>query len=314
MNKNGFTMIELLGTMVLLSIILLIAIPSVTKIVDSSKKRALVNDAKKFIALAKAAEKRANNQYKKYKPINGCGDDKTCYEVDISDIEISPYNKKYTSDSYVEKRNNKYYVYLIDDAGHKIYEYEEQLDSIFNNNYIEVKSISCDNIDETALKKILNHRCTVIPSNATNKDVSLSIIDDKNVIWLYSNSSFRTNSIGTATVEAKTSNNIKTTFEVKVRKVLVSSFTITNCESGTVHLNVNQAIEFKATDLKPTNVSDSEIVWAFDRDFFKTISKGKRSIKLRALSSGTFDLYAKANTYFGNSSIVSKKCTIRVSK
>ena len=45
MKKNAFTLIELLAVIVILSIILLIAVPAVKKTVDSAKKKSAENDA-----------------------------------------------------------------------------------------------------------------------------------------------------------------------------------------------------------------------------------------------------------------------------
>ena len=54
MKKNAFTLIELLAVIVILSIILLIAVPAVKKTVDSAKKKSAENDA---VMITKIAEK-----------------------------------------------------------------------------------------------------------------------------------------------------------------------------------------------------------------------------------------------------------------
>lgn len=51
MNSKGFTMIELLGVIVILSIIMLIAIPSVSSTLERSKKDTYIADARKMAAL-----------------------------------------------------------------------------------------------------------------------------------------------------------------------------------------------------------------------------------------------------------------------
>ncbi|HOZ54379.1 MAG TPA: leucine-rich repeat domain-containing protein [Bacilli bacterium] len=53
MNKKGFTLIELIAVIVILSIILLIAIPKITEVVNTSKKESLVSSTK---ILAKAIQ------------------------------------------------------------------------------------------------------------------------------------------------------------------------------------------------------------------------------------------------------------------
>jgi prepilin-type N-terminal cleavage/methylation domain-containing protein len=49
MNKRGFTLVELLGVIVILSIIMLIAIPNVTSVFEKSKRQKYLVDADTFI-------------------------------------------------------------------------------------------------------------------------------------------------------------------------------------------------------------------------------------------------------------------------
>ena len=53
-NKKGFTLIELLATFTILSIIMLIAIPSTLSILDKNKRESFISDAKRFVALAES--------------------------------------------------------------------------------------------------------------------------------------------------------------------------------------------------------------------------------------------------------------------
>ena len=46
MNKKGFTLIELLAVIIILGILMIIAIPSVTKYISDSRKSAYVDTAK----------------------------------------------------------------------------------------------------------------------------------------------------------------------------------------------------------------------------------------------------------------------------
>ena len=52
MNKNGFTLVELLATLAILSIIMIIAIPNVMSILDKNKRTVYIEDAKKLQTLA----------------------------------------------------------------------------------------------------------------------------------------------------------------------------------------------------------------------------------------------------------------------
>ena len=48
-NKKGFTLIELLAVIIILGVIMLIAIPSVTRSIDSSRKKTYINTVNQFI-------------------------------------------------------------------------------------------------------------------------------------------------------------------------------------------------------------------------------------------------------------------------
>lgn len=53
-NIKGFTLIELLATLVILSIIMLVAVPSTVSVLDKNKKETYVSDAKRLVALAES--------------------------------------------------------------------------------------------------------------------------------------------------------------------------------------------------------------------------------------------------------------------
>ena len=53
MNRKGFTLIELLAVIVILSIIMIVAVPNVLSVISKQEKNAFVNDAKKLITMAK---------------------------------------------------------------------------------------------------------------------------------------------------------------------------------------------------------------------------------------------------------------------
>lgn len=52
MDRKGFTIIELLATILILALIMLIAVPNVMSIIDRNKQDTYVSDAKKMITLA----------------------------------------------------------------------------------------------------------------------------------------------------------------------------------------------------------------------------------------------------------------------
>lgn len=78
MNKKGFTLIELLAVIVILGILMLIAIPSVTKYIASSRQKTFKNTASLLVDAVR------NDVVS--------NDTGTCY-VDVQNIELEKGNK-----------------------------------------------------------------------------------------------------------------------------------------------------------------------------------------------------------------------------
>lgn len=53
MKKNGFTLIELLAVITVLSLVMLIAVPSVNKLIDNSSEKAYISSTRKIEGIAK---------------------------------------------------------------------------------------------------------------------------------------------------------------------------------------------------------------------------------------------------------------------
>lgn len=132
MKDKGFTLIETIAVFVLLGILLTIAVPSITAIMDLSKKRNFAEDARRFIVMVKSeVEKNTEIEY----PAKGLS--KYFLLSDFNkkgDFKTSPYNTKYNENSYVVLSNNngkfEYKVYLEACKGNdchstKIVTYEE---------------------------------------------------------------------------------------------------------------------------------------------------------------------------------------------
>ena len=109
MNKKGFTLIELLAVIIILGILMIIAIPSVTKYISDSRKSAYVDTAKEIISGARNVVNEGNLEM---------FDSNTTYYMDYGCIKTenaskSPYGnflKAYVVVTYDGKGYNYYWT------------------------------------------------------------------------------------------------------------------------------------------------------------------------------------------------------------
>ena len=118
MNRKGFTLVELLGVIVILSIIMLIAIPNITSTLEKSKRDGYLTDAKKMISLAKYEIRKGDTE----KPESGKILKISLNYLSTSDLEKDPDGVEYDLDaSYVlvlrQSGYLKYYVNLVANHG-----------------------------------------------------------------------------------------------------------------------------------------------------------------------------------------------------
>jgi len=118
MNKRGFTLVELLGVITILSIIMLIAIPNITSVLDKNKKESYIADAKKLITQAEYEIRNGNIE----KPTSDQIFKVTLAYLGTTDVSKDPDGNKYdTTNSYVVvvRKNGylEYYVNLVSVKG-----------------------------------------------------------------------------------------------------------------------------------------------------------------------------------------------------
>ena len=120
MNKKGFTLIELLAVIIILGILMIIAIPSVTKYISDSRKSAYVDTARQLIGSARNIVN--SGQFEMY-------DTNTTYYIDVACIKSenatkSPYGDFVEGGAYVvvtyDGKGYTYYWTSVDDAGQGI--------------------------------------------------------------------------------------------------------------------------------------------------------------------------------------------------
>lgn len=130
MNNKGFTMIELLAAMVLLSILMLVAVPTVLNLMDQTRRKTVINDAKKFVSSAEYKVKNNNNYIKRPRSTGQCivltlgyldlgnefqeGPHGGAYLLDDSYVIVKydPPSLENGNDTHVKKY--KYYVTLVE--------------------------------------------------------------------------------------------------------------------------------------------------------------------------------------------------------
>ncbi|MDO5003121.1 MAG: type II secretion system protein [bacterium] len=140
-NNKGFTLIELLAVIVILGVLMIIAVPMVTKYIKQAKQDAFVDTAKAYINSARYGY--LNGDYTNPEdPKGNCdtldsGTGGTIY-IKFRYIEVdktggkSSFNKTIEQDkSYVKIKSTEngqyiYSVYMIDDGGNAINETEEK--------------------------------------------------------------------------------------------------------------------------------------------------------------------------------------------
>ena len=118
MNKQGFTLVELLGVIVILSIIMLIAIPNITSTLERSKRDQYLTDANKMVSLAEYELRKGDLE----KPSEGKYIKITLDYLSTTDVEKDPDGITYSlTESYiiVARKNGylKYYINLVADHG-----------------------------------------------------------------------------------------------------------------------------------------------------------------------------------------------------
>ena len=114
-NKKGFTLIELIATITVLGIIMLVAVPNITSMIDKSKRSAYINDAKKLVTLAKYKFETSSNP----KP-----DPTNCYIYTLNALDQTELNDPPNGGSYVMEYS---YVKIGYDYYAKKYTYKVQL-------------------------------------------------------------------------------------------------------------------------------------------------------------------------------------------
>ena len=120
MNKKGFTLIELLAVIIILGILMIIAIPSVTKYINDSRKSSYIDTAKELVSGARNLVN--EGKLEMYATDTTYYIPSSCIKVENGDEAESPYGKFLSA--YIGVIYNgqgyKYYWISVDDSGQGI--------------------------------------------------------------------------------------------------------------------------------------------------------------------------------------------------
>lgn len=125
MNKKGFTLVELLASLLILSVLTTVAVSSVLRVVESNRQTEYIEDAKKFVSQVEYGIRgKKFPGFKKPTDANG-----GCIAISLKDIDTSDFNKAPSGGhydlaySFVVLQNNYYedvyYVRLMESIDDK---------------------------------------------------------------------------------------------------------------------------------------------------------------------------------------------------
>lgn len=116
LNKKGFTLIELLAVIVILGVIMVIAVPAVTKYINQSRKDSYISTAKSFAdAVSTAATTNPGTDYQL--PADG-----KAIVVDVKKVKLNKGGQSpYTSEDFGKDTNSFAQVIVYNNGGD--YEY-----------------------------------------------------------------------------------------------------------------------------------------------------------------------------------------------
>ena len=151
-NKKGFTLIELLAVIVILGVLLAIAVPAVTKYINSSKKSTFISNVKQYADSARTDALAGVYQFpvsQNHATVVGFG---TIYPSLEKGGKTSSYDAEWdTTKSFVIIVNSgeptapkyEYYIAAIDKAGYGI---GNLVNSVASADYIEYNELKSDNV------------------------------------------------------------------------------------------------------------------------------------------------------------------------
>ena len=184
-SKKGFTLIELLAVIIILGILLVIAVPSVTTYIETSRKNSYVDTAKQVISSTRNIVNAGNlgmydTSATYYVPT-------TCIPLENGDVPKSPYGdftKAYIVVTY-EGTGYNYYWMSVDESGHGIKTMTPYQDLSIDQLETDVKINDLEFTNAPGKSKIVeyNEDCSQVKTPGTGETSLVTTTD--NVTWTY---------------------------------------------------------------------------------------------------------------------------------
>ena len=186
-NKNGFTLIELLAVIVIMGVLMMVAIPAMTRYIENAKRDVFADTAKKYISAARYTLLSDGFQCMDPGPVS-CGlsdlesNNKLFLIIPVGLIDVendtkkSPWGKTFgeaaavvvKNDGTAEKPNYVYSFFGVDTAGHGIQQPIAETDisraAVLNNSSSSYSTIKT--------RGLLGHMSYIYGQNADYKQVS----------------------------------------------------------------------------------------------------------------------------------------------
>ena len=172
MNKKGFTLIELLAVIIILGILMIIAIPSVTKYINDSRKNSYIDTARELVSGARNLVN--DGKLEMYDTDATYYIDVACIKTENGGKAVSPYGDFVKDKAFVvvtfDGKGYDYYWTSIDDSGQGV------------KNLIKYDNLDPDNIesdlktDDIAIDRGIDGRSKIIlirESNNCQKEGSI---------------------------------------------------------------------------------------------------------------------------------------------
>lgn len=148
-NKKGFTLVELLAVIVILGVLLMIAVPAISNVIEKSRKSSFINSVKLVID---GVKNQVSIEELEGNPVSGCF-------VDLTEVELDRGSYDGTGFVIIDGTDSKTYtVYAQSDRGYTL----SGVTSVDVTNITEDVNIPVISGDNVTVGSTTYNKCTQI--------------------------------------------------------------------------------------------------------------------------------------------------------